>query len=403
MAGIIKRNGRKQWYAVYRDVDGKERRKSTGIEIAPIPLPGQSSKSAKQNAETRARLIAQEIEAHAKGKATHPEIIEALGSDADRIHGGIHSGMSVKKYLEEFIKIRKDKKGAEGRDGKAVKQFLAFLSERSDIPLSRINKSMARDFMEVELERVSSSTVKRYMESLTCAFNRAVEQNLISSCPFKGVIPPKDKSNDKQERRAFSANDIKRLLEVLPPEWKDMVLTCLYTGGQRLGDIARMKWEQIDFEGQTIAMTTEKTKRRMIKPMIQQLETILRKRDAEKINGNVFPIAASKFTQAGNKTSKISLEFTDLLKKHNFISPEDNSQRIGDRRNLSELSFHSLRSTAVTILRNAGVPADLCRYIVGHDSEDIERQYVRPQSEDVIKAIQKIHSELDNKASTNRT
>lgn len=35
--------------------------------------------------------------------------------------------------------------------------------------------------------------------------------------------------------------EAKRLAEVLPGEWTDMVRVCLYTGGQRLGDIAKLK------------------------------------------------------------------------------------------------------------------------------------------------------------------
>lgn len=39
-------------------------------------------------------------------------------------------------------------------------------------------------------------------------------------------------------------------------------------------------------------------------------------------------------------------------------------------------SFHSFRHSVVTALRtNAAITADIARAIVGHDSEEIERQY----------------------------
>lgn len=60
------------------------------------------------------------------------------------------------------------------------------------------------------------------------------------------------------------------------------------------------------------------------------------------------------------------------------------------RRQLSTLSFHSLRVTAVTALRLAGVPADLCRVIVGHGSEIIERIYFRPDDEVIAEAMEKL-------------
>lgn len=57
------------------------------------------------------------------------------------------------------------------------------------------------------------------------------------------------------ERRAFTMEEVKRLTEILPGEWPDMIRVCLYTGGQRLGDIATLKWEQINLEGGLISMT----------------------------------------------------------------------------------------------------------------------------------------------------
>lgn len=77
------------------------------------------------------------------------------------------------------------------------------------------------------------------------------------------------------------------------------------------------------------------------------------------------------------------------MRQHGIV--EDASEEVkGDRHKLASKSFHSLRATAVTVLRLAGVPADLCRYIVGHDSEEIERVYFRPDSAHVQEAMSKI-------------
>lgn len=67
-------------------------------------------------------------------------------------------------------------------------------------------------------------------------------------------------------------DEVKTILNQFPGEWPDMVHVCLYTGGQRLGDIATMKWEQINMDGGLISMRTEKTRRRMNKPLIAPLK-----------------------------------------------------------------------------------------------------------------------------------
>jgi hypothetical protein len=39
---------------------------------------------------------------------------------------------------------------------------------------------------------------------------------------------------------------------------------------------------------------------------------------------------------------------------------------------MSELSFHSLRGTATTLLHEAGVPSSVAEALIGHDGERME-------------------------------
>ena len=45
------------------------------------------------------------------------------------------------------------------------------------------------------------------------------------------------------------------------------------------------------------------------------------------------------------------------------------------RRTVNEISIHSLRHTATSLLKNAGVPEAVAMDIIGHDSEAISRHY----------------------------
>lgn len=136
-------------------------------------------------------------------------------------------------------------------------------------------------------------------------------------------------------------------------------------------------------------MTTQKTKRHMNKPIITPLKEVLERRLACRMSDYVFPVAAMRHAQADNTTGKLSIDFTTLLKQFGFIEATTNVLP-GNRRKVSSLSFHSLRATTVTALRLAGVPADLCRVIVGHRSELIERVYFRPDEKDIAKAMEKL-------------
>ncbi len=57
------------------------------------------------------------------------------------------------------------------------------------------------------------------------------------------------------------------------------------------------------------------------------------------------------------------------------------------KREVSELSFHSLRHSAVTFLKASGASDVLAREIVGHDSAAVSRSYTHLATEDLRPAI----------------
>lgn len=389
MAGIIKRGNK--WIAVVRSLDGKELRKTTGIDVVPKALlPGTNKRAAMAQNEARARLVAEEMEKEVRYGVFDLEKVKAIaGESAAALKAG-RNGVSAGKFLLGWLESRRNKRGAVERDGVAVRRFLDFLGDGRNMVLTAVNKGMAKNFVEQELERVSVGTVIRYVSTLSGAFNVAVDRELIPRNPFRGVMPSKaDHQAEKQLRGAFTMDEVKMILDRFPGEWPDMVRVCLYTGGQRLGDIATLKWSQIDLEHSFLFMTTQKSRRRMNKPIIDPLRDVLERRLACRVNEFVFPLAAMKHAQAGGRSDKLSTEFTSLLRQHGIVKDAFEEVK-GDRHKLASKSFHSLRATAVTVLRLAGVPADLCRYIVGHDSEEIERVYFRPDSAHVQEAMSKI-------------
>jgi integrase len=60
------------------------------------------------------------------------------------------------------------------------------------------------------------------------------------------------------------------------------------------------------------------------------------------------------------------------------------------RRAVSEISFHSLRHTATSLLKNAGVPAAVAMDIIGHESEAMNRHYTHIESKTKRAALAKL-------------
>ena len=56
------------------------------------------------------------------------------------------------------------------------------------------------------------------------------------------------------------------------------------------------------------------------------------------------------------------------------------------KRQRNELSFHCLRHTAVTLLKEAGVPQAVTMELIGHDSPEISQHYTHVGIEALKKA-----------------
>ena len=75
---------------------------------------------------------------------------------------------------------------------------------------------------------------------------------------------------------------------------------------------------------------------------------------------------------------------------------EKTKQGRSQAREASELSFHSLRHSAVTMLKAAGVSDFITREIVGHESAAVSRQYTHLTTDDKRSAMQRLPDVTDN-------
>ncbi|MGH7976263.1 MAG: tyrosine-type recombinase/integrase [Limisphaerales bacterium] len=60
------------------------------------------------------------------------------------------------------------------------------------------------------------------------------------------------------------------------------------------------------------------------------------------------------------------------------------------KRQLNEISFHSLRHTATSLLKNAGVSDVVARDIIGHESAAVSQNYTHIETETKRVALGKL-------------
>lgn len=214
----------------------------------------------------------------------------------------------------------------------------------------------------------------------------AVRQGLLTVNP--AVRVDMLNSSEESRRRPFTMAEIKRILKAADEEWRGLVIFGLYLG-QRLGDLAKLTWRAVNFESGEIAFTAKKTRRRVVLPLMQPVADYLASLSAnDNPNAHIFPNAAKQ-----KRTAALSHQFRELLVEAGLVEPRDYSKpvaRRGRAREASEISFHSLRHSAVTMLKASGLSDVFAREIVGHDSEAVSRHYTHLSTADIRNAMRNL-------------
>lgn len=165
-------------------------------------------------------------------------------------------------------------------------------------------------------------------------------------------------------RRALTPDEVARLLDCATPEERTIITIALFTA-LRLGDIVRLKWNEIDFKKLWITRVTHKTGRTVSLPIVPPLADALRHwRDTRKklLNSEyVFPDQISRLRSDGN-TEHISRSFKNLFEGAG-IKTHDTDE---NGRKFRAASFHSLRHTFVSSLIASGVNPLIVREAAGH-------------------------------------
>lgn len=355
------------WYATYR-INGKAVMKPTGV---PVEQAGKTERQTRKEAQRQADAM----ESLAKGTSTIEAQIDALRAAA-AANGSAAKMPTVAEYLQD-MNMTGSAKTVYGKQ-RTNKVFLEYLGPDAVKRLDWVTKERAQAFIDEQCKRVSTETVKLYRTHLSTAFNRAIDTGLITKNPMRGTKIA-NLGKDALRRDALTADDVRKILAYAPQPWPDMVLVCLNTFGQRIGDIACLRWSGVDLQRGILSITTQKNKTPLSWPIMPVLMHRLRILHANRSGDYVFPDMARRYQCSAGS---LSIEFTALLRMLGIAEDAAPADTTGNRRKVCSKSFHGLRRFAVTDTRKAGVAADLCRELVGHDSEEVERTYFRASMDD---------------------
>jgi integrase len=261
---------------------------------------------------------------------------------------------TIRAWCERWLAA----KGIEASEGthlrykRVVERFLSFLGKKANRDLIALSADDVLRFRDREVKERAPATANLGVKVLRVCFGEAVQQGLLTLNPAKRVKILR--STKESKRRDFTLPEIRRILKACGDdlEWRGLVLLGLYTG-QRLGDLARLTWRAINLERQEIAFTAKKTGRRIILPLVQPLVDYLASVSApDNPHACLFPRSASH-----KRVARLSNQFRDILVEAGLVEPRSYKVTTKGRsgaRESSEISFHSLRHSAVTLLKASG-------------------------------------------------
>jgi integrase len=296
---------------------------------------------------------------------------------------------TVKDFFKSWLEAKRPETADSTFDfySQTANSFLAHLGDRTNLDIGAITRNDVLTFRNTLALKLAAKTVNHRIKTVRMIFKAASRDSFITQNPADHVETVKKKGETK--RRPFTTKELQAVLSVTDSEWSSLIKIGLYTG-QRLGDLALLEWRNIDLQRGEVRFVTRKTERPMIIKMAESLRkhlsSLTRPDDA---NLPVHPKAYAAVIRAKGRVVTLSRQFGELLAKTGLRKKKTHdSTGIGRNsvRQANELSFHCLRHTAVSLLKDAGVPQAVVMEFIGHESIDMSHQYTHVGEEALEKA-----------------
>ena len=356
------------WMAQFTSPEGRRIRRSTKIPVAGGFYNGE--RLTKAQAKNRALIVAADF-----AKAAEADSEQQSRMTVRELFNVMLDGQLGRVSLATYKNARTD-----------YRQFLDWLGKRADDPITRIRRADAMAWLVDRRAQVRHATCRKAMSALKAAFAWAKEADIISENPFTGLRVQPDTKDEKIVHEAFTADEIRILLDKLPDEWSAAVMCCIGTFGQRLGDVLSLRWSQFDWDARVVRIVTGKTRRVLIQPMMPDFYdwAFARFQAAVAAGGDAAVWVLPRLRLHSNP----SPEFTQLVRLHGIgLNGESTG---GSRRVWHSKTFHSLRASVATMLQAAGVSQGMAMELVGHESEAVHSVYIRPSVDQLMYAASKL-------------
>jgi integrase len=219
--------------------------------------------------------------------------------------------------------------------------------------LGDIKKVDVIEVMDAIADRGSPILANRLLTTLKTMFGWAIERGLLDASPCTGIKPPAD---EQARDRVLSDDEIAAVWKAAKglgwpfgPAIKIMLLT-----GQRRGEVAGMRWAEIDFDSRTWTLPRERSKNAQVHtvPLSEQVIAILKSLPRVDHDGFVF---------TANRKTPIA-GFAVIKKRMDAALPAD----------MPGWVIHDLRRTFASGCARLGIAVHVVEAALNHRSGTIK-------------------------------
>ncbi len=315
----------------------------------------------------------------------------------------LKQGIDPKEQLESTRKAKEQEKREEARKGSIKQLFDAYVSQMQKdgkrthkAVLASLEKEVypiippatkAKDVTTHDLMLVLAAMIKRGAKTqsnrvrsyLMAAFNYGLKHdndpaNFIDEAKFGLVMNPvaaipKQKDAERVGEHYLKLGEVMALIDDLNNEYqrfkmgesiRNLILLCLFTGGQRPYELAASKWEAIDWQQKTLLITADisKNKRPHIIPLTDSALAVLKKQQFNNESAFIFP---HRF----NTGEHIRLDsLSQGIARYRESTPE-----------IKPFTPRDLRRTCKTLMGEVGISKSLRDRLQNHALNDVSSKH----------------------------
>jgi integrase len=257
--------------------------------------------------------------------------------------------MKVESVCREFIRLHAQARNKSWREAERIldREFISTFGQRD---IREIKRFDVLELMDAAVARGSTYQANRILSHIRKLFNWCVERGMVEQSPITGLkAPTKEESRD----RVLDDAEICRLLRACKNDvypFRQFVPILLATA-QRRGELAEMRWSEVDFEAKQWVIPAERSKNG--KPHVVPLSPY-----ALALLDQVPRFLDCDFVFTTTHKTPVS-GFSKMLR------------RLSDGSETSNWRLHDLRRTAASGMARAGVSPHVVEKVLNHISGTI--------------------------------